>query len=84
MVFRGSTSFDGDLDYRVGAKALKLGKKKLERIGPLLDADGNLPLSLGGTLAKPKLKGPDLKKILGNAAEDVLKKKLKDLLGGDE
>ncbi|HEU4395022.1 MAG TPA: AsmA-like C-terminal region-containing protein, partial [Planctomycetota bacterium] len=84
MVLKGSTGFDGKLDYRVGAKALKLGKKKLERLKPLLDEDGNLPFTLGGTLWKPRVKPPDMKKLAGNALEDAARKKLKELLGGDD
>lgn len=84
MVLKGSTTFDGRLDYSVGAKYLKMGPKRAERIRPLLDEEGNLPFGLGGTLSKPKVKPPDMKKVLGNVAEDLLKKKLRDLLGGDE
>ena len=84
MVLSGSTAFDGRIDYSVGAKSLKMGKKRLEKLKPLMDEDGNLPFRLSGTLSRPKVKGPDLKKLLGNVAEDLLKKKLKDLLGGDE
>ena len=84
MVLKGSTGFDGKLDYRVGAKALKLGKKKTERLKPLLDEEGNLPFTLGGTLWKPRVKPPDLGKVAGNALEDAAKKKLKELLGGDD
>jgi hypothetical protein len=72
MVFSGSTSFNGDLDYRIGAKGLRIPKKTLEKIRPLLDADGNLPLTLSGNISKPKVKGPDLKKSL------------KGLLGGKD
>ena len=84
MVLRGSTGFDGKLDYRVGAKSLKMGRKRLERLKPLLDEEGNLPFTLGGTLWKPRIKPPDLKKLAGNALEDAARKKLKDLLGGDD
>jgi hypothetical protein len=84
LVLKGSTGFDGKLDYRVGARALKIGKKRMERIKPLLDEEGNLPFTLGGTLWKPKVRPPDLKKVAGNLVEDALKKKLKELLGGDD
>jgi hypothetical protein len=84
LVLRGSTGFDGRLDYRIGAKALRIGKKRLERLRPLLDADGNLPFTLGGTLSKPRVKPPDLRKVAGDLVEDALKKRLKELLGGDD
>jgi hypothetical protein len=61
-----------------------LGKKRLERLKALADDDGTIPFGIGGTLSKPKLKPPDLKKLLGNSAEDLLKKKLKELLGGSD
>ncbi len=84
LVLRGSTTFDGKLDYRVGARSLLLGKKRFEKLKVLLDEEGNLPFGIGGTLSKPRVKPPDLRKLLGNAAEDLLKRKLRDLLGGDD
>ena len=56
----------------------------MERLKPLLDEEGNLPFTLAGTLAKPKVKPPDETKIAGNLPEDALRKKLGELLGGDD
>ncbi|MCK6481060.1 MAG: AsmA family protein, partial [Planctomycetes bacterium] len=84
MVLRGTTSFDGKLDYDVGAKFLRMKEKRKQRLQALFDEEGNLPFGLGGTLSKPKVKPPDLKKILGKVAEDEILKKLKELLGGDD
>ncbi len=81
MVLRGSTSFEGDLDYTVG---VRVPKALAKRVGPLLDGDGNLPLALRGKISKPKVKPPDVKRLLGGAAGDLLKKKMKDLLGGED
>jgi hypothetical protein len=72
LVVSGSTAFNGEMDYRIGARGLRLPKKTLERIQPLLDAEGNLPFTLKGNFAKPKVKGPDLKKAI------------KGLLGGKD
>ena len=83
MVIRGSTTFDGKLDYRVGAKALKMSRKTRERLKPVMDEEGNLPFTVGGTLSKPKVKVPDLKKVLGAAADGLLER-LKGKLGGDD
>ncbi len=82
MVLRGSTSFSGEIDYRVGARFLGLGKKRQEQIAPLLDKEGNLPFTVGGTLTSPKIKAPDLKEVAGNVIDGLLKKGLEDLLGG--
>ena len=84
MVLKGSTTFDGKLDYAVGAKFLKMKEKRRERLKPLMDGNGDLPFKLAGSLSRPKVRPPDLEKVLGNLAEDVLKKKLKELLGGDD
>jgi hypothetical protein len=84
MVLKGSTSFDGVLDYDLSARAIKMGKKKRERFAGVLDADGNLPFGLGGSLSKPRLKPPDLKKVLGGALEDLLKRKAGGLFGGGD
>jgi hypothetical protein len=48
-----------------------------------MDEEGNLPFAVGGTLSKPKVKAPDLKKVLGAAAEGLLER-LKGKLGGGE
>jgi len=83
MVIKGSTTFDGKLDYRVGAKALKVSKKNREKLKAVTDEDGNLPFQIAGTLAKPKVKAPDLKKALGAAADELLDR-LKEKHGDDE
>ncbi len=84
MVLKGSTTLEGKLDYALSARALRMGKKRRERLAPVLDADGNLPFGLGGSLSRPKVKPPDLKKIAGGAVGDALKKRLEDLLGGKD
>jgi hypothetical protein len=63
LVFRGSTAFNGDLDYEVGIKAERLGEKTAKRLAPFLDKDGNLVLEVRGDVKKPKVRGPDLKKL---------------------
>jgi hypothetical protein len=56
MIFKGSTTFAGDLDYVVGIKAGKGGGKLPGKLKSILDKDGNLVLKVRGTLSKPKVK----------------------------
>jgi hypothetical protein len=60
LVFRGTTSFQGDLEYEVGIRAARLGKKVAERLAPILDKDGNLVLEVRGNVSKPRVKAPKL------------------------
>jgi hypothetical protein len=83
MILKGSTHFNGTLDYAISAKVLGMGPKKRAKFAAILDADGNLPFRLGGTLDRPEVKPPDLKNVLGGAF-DELKRGLGGLLGGDD
>ncbi len=69
----GNAGLDGKLDYAMRVKTSG-GGGIFAKLGSLLDKDGYLPLRLGGTISKPKLKLPDTK--------DLLKGGLADLLGG--
>ena len=72
---RGSTGFDGSLDYQLGVK-LPPNSKQAARFAAVLGGDGFIPIGLTGTFTAPRLKPPDLKDLAG----DILKKKLEDLL----
>lgn len=69
----GNAGLDGKLDYAMRVKTAS-GGGIFAKLGSLLDKDGYLPLRLGGTISKPKLKLPDTK--------DLLKGELGGLLGG--
>ncbi|MHC4821334.1 MAG: hypothetical protein ACYTDX_06405, partial [Planctomycetota bacterium] len=73
MVLKGSTDFQGRLDYKISAKALNLSKRDRKKFKKLLDKDGNLPFGLKGTLDKPKIKKPNIKDLAGKGVKDKLK-----------
>jgi hypothetical protein len=69
----GNAGLDGALDYLLRVKSTG-GGGSLSKLAAKLDKDGYLPLRLTGTIAKPKLKLPDVK--------DALLDGLGGLLGG--
>jgi hypothetical protein len=69
----GNAGLDGALDYLLRVKSTG-GGGSLSKLAAKLDKDGYLPLRLSGTIAKPKLKLPDVK--------DALLDGLGGLLGG--
>jgi hypothetical protein len=72
MRLAGKVGFDTKIDYMLRVKTAG-GHGAFSRFATLFDKEGYLPLHLTGTIAKPKLKLPDLK--------DVLKGGLGGLLG---
>lgn len=73
----GYAGLDGKLDYALRVK-LKSGGGKLGEFASLFDPDGYLPLRLGGTISKPKLKLPDLKDALKAGLGGLLDRGKKD------
>lgn len=74
MLVGGNAGLDGKLDYLLRVKSLTGSGGALSKLASKLDKDGYLPLRLSGTIAKPKLKLPDIK--------DTLIDELGGLLGG--
>ena len=73
----GYAGLDGKLDYALRVKP-KSGGGKLAELASLFDADGYLPLRLGGTISKPRLKLPDLKDVLKSGLGGLLDRGKKD------
>lgn len=69
----GEVGLDGKIDYGLRVKPTS-ASSAFSKYASFLDPEGFLPLRLEGRLAKPKLRAPDLKDLLGS--------KLDDLLGG--
>jgi hypothetical protein len=77
MRLGGNAGLDGKLDYLMRVKTAG-GGGLLAKFESLLDKEGYLPLQLGGTIAKPKLKLPDWKDAAKGALDDLLGGKKKD------
>jgi hypothetical protein len=74
MRLGGNAGLDGKLDYLLRVKSAG-GGGMLAKLASKLDKDGFLPLRLSGTIAKPKLKLPDLKDALIDELGGLLDRK---------
>jgi hypothetical protein len=79
LVMSGTTSFEGRLDYVVGAKPKGGISSTWQKIRPILDREGFLAMRLQGDIRKPSLKPPKVEHLLGGAVEDLLKGGIEDL-----
>ena len=81
----GSTGLDGSLDYSVGVKPEGGGAAvKFRQYAALFDAQGFLPVGLGGTIASPTPRPPDVGKIASGLVEGAIKDGLGSLLDGKD